>query len=160
MLMPKYAENIIVAVEYKKICQWYITNKLIWILDYEKKYNILKDYYISIGRSLKRFNYEVGSINDFSKSRFGILILDESKANLLLSNIENYKVSTVELRNMYSLAYDKQIYLPSLYVNFDKRCLMSQFPELDKFEDFVPNGWKGYYKKFESLLNKKMIYWK
>ncbi len=36
MLMPKYAENIIVAVEYKKKCQWYITNKLIWILDYEK----------------------------------------------------------------------------------------------------------------------------
>lgn len=160
MLMPKYAENIIVAVEYQKECQWYITNKLIWILDYEKKYNILKDYYIRIGRSMKRFNYEVGTIAAFSKDRFGILILDESKAGLFLSKIENYRISTIELRNLYSLANEKQSYLPSLYVNFDKRCLFSQFPELDKFEDFVPKGWNGFYKSFDNFLNKRMIYWK
>lgn len=120
----------------------------------------MQDYYARVGRSMKRFNYEVGSLDDFSKSRFGIPILDESKADLLLSNIENCRISTIELRDMYSLANEKQTYLPSLYVKFDKRCLMSQFPELDKFEDFVPKGWNGFYKNFYSFLHKKMIYWK
>ena len=109
---------------------------------------------------MKRFYYEVGSIDEFSKCRFGIIILDESNADMFLRCIDSYKVSTSDLQKMYLMSNEKQIYLPSLYVNFDNRCLISQFPELDKFEDFVPAGWRGDYKAFDDLLPRKIIYWR
>ena len=36
---PKYAENIIAGVIFKKKFQWYLTDKTIWKLDYRKLYD-------------------------------------------------------------------------------------------------------------------------
>ena len=55
-------------------------------------------------------------------------------------------ISTDELRKMMSMESDPGeilAYNPSVLIDFDKKILLSYYPEYMSFEDFVPEGWTG-----------------
>lgn len=159
LLTPKYCENIIVGVTYKRKFHWYVTDKLLWFLDYNKMYKALQDLYNQMGRSQKRFIYEVGDFNSFCEERWGIAVVNNSTAKDFLDKIGKYEVFSDELKNMFDSASDKSDYFPVLYVNFDKKELYSYFPEPESFEDFVPDDWKGIYQNFDNIILKSERYW-
>ncbi|GAA0134932.1 hypothetical protein YSY43_17720 [Paenibacillus sp. YSY-4.3] len=135
-LMPEYAQILIVGVVFQNSWTWYITEREYWFLNIEME------------------------------ERFGIEVLDESTAETFLHKIEEYKVSTleltdmiVELKNVFQY-YDEVLeFLPTIYVDFDKREFYSSFPEPMSFEDYVPEGWIGEYKSFYELVPVEERYW-
>jgi hypothetical protein len=161
-MKPKYCENIIVAVIYRKKFNWYITNKELWRMDFVKEYKSWKECYISMGRTEKQFMYDIGSLEEFCSKRWGIKVLDVKNADVFLSKIEKNKISSSELKQMFEDASDeeKNGYYPTLYVNFDKKEFYSFFPEPENFESFIPDGWKSNYMKFDNLISKDFRYWK
>lgn len=159
LIQPEYCENIIVGVTYMRKFHWYVTNKTIWILDYQKKYDSLEKYYAQIGHSKKQFIYEVGDFNSFCKDRWGISVLNNDSAKVFFSKIEQNEADTDELKKAFDCADDKSDYFPVLYIDFDKRELFSYFPEPENFQDFVPDGWNGVYKNFDNLIPIDKKYW-
>lgn len=135
-LLPEYAQILIVGVVFQNSWTWYITEREYWFLNIEME------------------------------DRFGIEVLDESTVETFLHKIEEYKMSTleltdmiVELKNVFQY-YDEVLeFLPTIYVDFDKREFFSLFPEPMSFEDYVPEGWIGEYKDFYELVPVKERYW-
>ncbi|MFC7681771.1 hypothetical protein [Paenibacillus sp. GCM10028914] len=135
-LMPEYAQILIVGVVYKESWAWYITEREYWFLNIEME------------------------------DRFGIELLNELTAEYFLHKIEEYKVSTIQLTSMIVELndvfqnYDEVLeFLPTIYVDFDKRELFSLFPEPIYFENYVPEGWIGEYKDFFELVPGTERYW-
>src|SRR5205807_1298043 len=48
---------------------------------------------------------------------------------------------------------------PSLLIDFDRKRLMSLFPEPASFEDYVPEGWSGEYGNFLDQVPEEQRYW-
>lgn len=135
-LMPEYAHVLIVGVVFQSSWSWYITEREYWFLNLEME------------------------------DRFGIEILNESTAKDFLPRIEEYRVPTSELSDMLEDLkdafenYDEVLeFLPTIYVNFDKREFYSLYPEPMSFEDYVPEGWLGEYKDFYGLVPVQERYW-
>ena len=158
-LFPEYCNNIIVGVIYKKTFSWYVTKIGIWYLDYDKYYKMLKQQYIDMERSQKRFEYEVGSYENFCGSRWGIKIVDSDKdINTFISKIEKYKASCTELKEYRDIADDISDYYPVLLVDFDKKCLYNYIQEPYYLQEYVPKGWKGKYDNFYTLIPQDQVF--
>ncbi|MGG1745130.1 hypothetical protein ABDH94_24030, partial [Bacillus paranthracis] len=84
-LEPLYAENIIVAVIYKNEFRWYVTDKELWFLDYNKLDNAYKNLGISI------------EDNDETEEKNGIKVLDHENVEVFLVRINKYKTTKEEL---------------------------------------------------------------
>jgi len=145
MIVPLYAENIVVGIVFKNKFNWYISRKEYWILDYNKA-GITDE---------SLFKYE----------REGIIILDQTTVSEFLNKIVEYKVETDELKEKF-LSYvkideDNAIYdyRPSLFINFDEKFLYSMFPEYTSFEEYIPDKWIGKYKSFYDLIDNSFKYW-
>lgn len=115
---PKYPETIIVLLKYKKSYRWFVTDKEIWFLDLKK----LISSYLEKG-------FEIHNPDDFS-DRFDIAVVNEDTVKEFLQKISNFEVSNEELRKIllqrtYSHIFDM---LPSLYVDFDDKELISYYP--------------------------------
>lgn len=54
---------------------------------------------------------------------------------------------------------EKINYMPSLYIDFDNKELISMYPEPASYEDYVPEGWKSEFKDFMDLIPKEYCYW-
>ena len=96
LILPEYNVNIIVGVMYNSQFTWYVTEKSIWHMDFKKKYETIKKKYDELGRTNKRFLYEVGDFETFCSLRFGIPVLDyvNFDSKILYSNypeIEDYE---------------------------------------------------------------------
>ncbi|MCM1506256.1 MAG: hypothetical protein NC177_03845 [Ruminococcus flavefaciens] len=146
---PKYAEDLIVAIINEGVFNWYVLHDYICTLDY----NILEDAYRKKGCNF---------IIDES-DRFGIRVVDEKTKDEFLENIKPFLVTTSELKIMRSeeKAPDELLgYRPSILIDFDKKCLLSYYPEYWSYEDFVPNGWTGKYQFFEDIIPEKFIFWR
>ncbi len=50
-------------------------------------------------------------------------------------------------------------FAPSLLVNFDQRQLFSQYPEMIRFEIYVPDNWVGAYRNFIAEIPRNERYW-
>ena len=50
-------------------------------------------------------------------------------------------------------------FAPCLLVNFDEKQLSSQYPEMIRFEHYVPNEWTGVYQDFLTEVPKEEQYW-
>ncbi len=159
-MKPEYCENVIVGISYKNKFNWYITYKDLWRMDYQKEYNMWKEYYINNGRTEKQFNFEVGSFQHFCERRWGIEVLNEKSADCFLKHIKENMVSTDKLRELYSTSNGKDLSLiPVFYVNFDKKIFCSNFPEPENYYDYVPIGWSNKYCMINVLIPKNNIYW-
>ena len=75
-MKPEYAQDIIVGVMRKKTFCWYVTNKVIWFLDYVKW-----------GRAFDP------NAEDSAKERFDILVVDDAHEEAFFEHIEPYRVS-------------------------------------------------------------------
>lgn len=146
---PKYAEIIIVLVKYKKSFRWFVADKEIWFLDLKK----LISSYLEKG-------FEIPNPDDFS-DRFNIAVVNEGTAGDFLQKINEFNTRTEELRKMleqrtYSHISDM---LPSLYVDFDDKELVSCYPEPASYELYVPDGWLGRYAQFTGVVPVDYRYW-
>lgn len=80
VLEPLYAENIIVAVIYNNKFKWYVTDKELWFLDYNKLDSVYKNLGISI------------EDNNEPEERVGLKVLDnENVVTILNEEFENDK---------------------------------------------------------------------
>jgi len=154
-LNVQYGENIIVGVKFKEEFDWFVTEKDYWYLDLIK----LENSFLNKGYML--FNQ-----GDYSE-RFDIPILNEKSAATFLNEIKEYKVNMSKLNELV-VALDlnktkrKQIimeFVPSLFIDFDSKLLLSLFPEPASFEEYVPNGWSGIYEDFLHRIPLEERYW-
>ncbi|RAP17506.1 hypothetical protein C2W64_04757 [Brevibacillus laterosporus] len=160
LLEPKALENIIVGVIVNHCFKWYISPKDLWFLDRKKQ----ADAYIKKFKELGLKN--IGNNIEEDDERKGIEVLDEHSFMEFVPRINKYSVSTDELRellklNLLTKSKEDTFYsfLPSLYVNFDKRELYSLYSEPASYEDYVPNNWKGVYEDFLFVIDRKEKYW-
>ncbi|MBL1230389.1 hypothetical protein IW492_14235 [Enterococcus sp. BWB1-3] len=152
-LIPDYTENIIVAVVLEGNLLWYVSDKEIWFLDYQKRIEAFKNKGYSI------------NIDYIDESRKNNLVLDTSNALDFLNLIQENEATVEELRESLlksksdvddSWKYD---YRPSLYVNFDKKILYSNYSEPSSYEDYAPEFWDSKYKDFENEIPSSKKYW-
>ncbi len=85
---------------------------------------------------------------------------------MFLENMEQYKVDRLALSKMLvekisiAASWEDVVDLcPVLMVNFDQRKLQSLFPEMIKFEDYLPDGWNGQYYDFYPEIPQEQRYW-
>ncbi|MEC0755088.1 hypothetical protein P8884_15290 [Bacillus haynesii] len=153
LLEPAYAENIIVGVVYNNVWNWYVTEKDVWFLDYNK----LDEAYKAKGFQLDDFIDE--------SERGGIQVLNYNNALEFLQRIKKYKVTTEELNHLmheifqHNATDDLLDFSPSLLIDFDKRKLYSMYPEPASYEEYVPNHWIGIYEDFTNLVPTNQKYW-
>jgi len=88
-------------------------------------------------------------------------IVNEYNVKEFLNHISAFLVKSDELKDMiinkeYGHIYD---IIPSIYIDFDKKILVSNFPEPASYEEFVPNDWKGEYDSFDELIPIDQRYW-
>lgn len=150
---PIYDEVIIVGVVYDNNFNWYITNKLFWIMNLEK---------------LSKYDY-----NDYFKDkeikqiRKDISILSEKNAKIFLNRIDKYKtdIDFLRLKILEKIKHSEkdnvelEEFYPTLMINFDNNILYSQYPEPLGFENYVPDNWKGKYTSFIEYINNENKYW-
>lgn len=160
LLEPKALENIIVGLLFDNSFKWYVTPKDLWFLDRNKQ----ADAYIKKFKEIGLGN--IGNNIEEDDERKGIEVLDEHSFIDFAPRINKYSVSTEELRGLVKLniltkSKEDTFYsfLPSLYVNFDKRELYSLYSEPASYEDFVPENWRGVYEDFLSKIDREDRYW-
>lgn len=160
LLEPKALENIIVCVLIENRFKWYVSPKDIWFLDREKLEEAYRKKYKEMGLG------NMGPFIEEDDERKGIEILDEDSYTEFAPKIAKYAVSTKELReslklNLLTEKKENTFYsfMPSLFVNFDKRELYSLYSEPASYEDFVPENWTGGYEDFLPFIDKAEKYW-
>ena len=126
-------EQFITYVIYKGCGKWYISDKEIWYLDYQKRI----EEYRKIGREIKE--------EYIDEKRKDLLCIEENNVLLFLKRIEEDECSTGDLKNLFLQNQEEDDYRPSLYVDFDKKLLYSMYIEPASYEDYVPVGWNAKY---------------
>lgn len=160
---PEYAQNVVVGVVFRSLFSWYVTEREYWYLDFTK-----------YERALLATGYTGPIIGNYS-SRFHIAILNENTAESFLSQIEHCRVPASALsqmmldqRKLYeecellnSLEYfnERLDFIACFLVNFDQRQFSSQYPEMIRFERYIPDGWTGSYRDFLSEVPEQERYW-
>lgn len=154
VLEPLYAENIIVAIIYNNEFKWYVTDKELWFLDYNKLDNAYKNLGIEI------------QDNNEPEERIGIKVLDNENVAIFLQRINKYRTTKDELNyllleNIKNKSEEEDLldFSPVLLINFDNKTLYSMFPEPASYEEYVPKGWSGKYEDFSELIPKSEKYW-
>ena len=149
---PIYDEIIIVGVNFNNKFNWYITNKLLWIMDLEKISKKEYDNYFD--------NQEINEI------RKDIITLSEKNADIFLDRLKPYVADINDLRlNIINklIGENQEIeleeYYPTLMLDFDKKILYSQYPEPFRFENYVPETWEGKYISFIDYIQNENKYW-
>lgn len=161
-MQPKYGENIIVGVMFKKKFQWYCTDKALWKLDYRRLYEAYQEEYRRRGMGLMEFTKSVGSFGEFISNRFRIPVLDKDTAKDFLKQIITDQISSGELGYALMRAESEEAkwsFYPALYVNFDTKELYSMDPEGDNFELYAPAGWRAARADFTRLVPPDECYW-
>lgn len=149
---PEYAENIIVAIIHNGKLSWYIADKEIWYMDYEKRIKQFED---------RGYNINIDYIDD---SRKELLVLDVDTIDIFKNKLIEYKVGAEELRNYLEKEKEKneEWYYdlsPSLYIDFDKKVFCSAYREMDRYEDYAPQDWQAENKEFLEDIPLQERYW-
>lgn len=152
-LQPNYMENIIVGIIFNSQFSWYVTDKELWFLDYSKMIVFFEKKGIKV------------NIDYIDNRRKNTIILDTENVSEFLTLIATNKVTANEL-NYNLLANITEIddtwkfnYRPSLYINFDKKILYSNYSEPASYEDYVPNLWEAKYEPFDDFIPNDQKYW-
>ena len=147
----EYARDIVVAVTYQRRFSWYASEKEFWILDQSKWSQFFRDAGIKVSG-----NYE---------DRFGIAIVNEANAGVFLEHIAPDRVTASHLQTLlgqYDLSdFDSFSHLmPSLFIDFDSKVVISYYSEPTAFEKFAPDSWTSAYRPFFDLIPLDERYWK
>lgn len=147
----QYAVDIIVGTIHRGEWAWFVSEKDPWFLDQEK-----------LSRAFERKGYHV---QHDSRDSTRVRSVDDSSADEFLESMRPYRVTVEELRSMINAKLPVESWediaelVPSLYVNFDDRTLLSLYSEPASFEDYVPDGWEGRYDNFLHLVPEDQQYW-
>lgn len=146
---PMYAKNVISYVIYKGNKKWYVVDHEIWYLDLRK---LIKSY--------EDKGHKIPNSEDFS-DRFNIdIITDENKENFIEAISEYYITSDLLRKKLSNIKLEELLgYVPSIYVDFDRKILISNFPEPAGFENYVPDDWEGKYENFLPMVDKEDQFW-
>jgi len=150
---PEYAQNIVVGVLFQHSFAWYITTRDYWYLDITK----YKD-------ALRAFGYPHPILEDYS-ARFDIAILDEHTAESFLVHVVDQRVPASALtqmmldRKVHDTYNDLLDFVPCFLVDFDQRQFSSLYPEMIRFERYIPEGWIGSFRDFLSDVPIEERYW-
>ncbi|MGG3639969.1 hypothetical protein [Bacillus gobiensis] len=153
LLEPCYAEHIIIGVIHNNSFEWYVTEKELWFLDYNK----LDDAYQA--RGFDKENLLIPS------EREDIEVLDQRSLDKFLSKLTKHKASKNDLYKILNDAVQSEEYddlldfSPSLLVDFNDQKLYSMFPEPASFEEYVPKGWIGELRDFTESVPVEEKYW-
>ena len=140
-------EQFIIYVVYKGCGKWYISDKEIWYLDYQKRIE-----------AYRKRGYEIKE-EYIDEERRDLLYVDEKNALLFLKRIEEDECSTGDLKELFLQNQEEDDYMPSLHVNFDKKLLYSMYMEPASYEHYVLVGWIGKFKKFFDIIPEEKCYW-
>lgn len=153
-LLPKYGENIVVGVMFKRHFEWYVTPKNLWKMDYKKLYSVWELAYKKSGKTKEQLETDIGTYEQFCEKRWNIEVIDGFTANNFFAHLFKCRYSADELRLLRMVAHDdrKKDYDAALFIDFDRNAMYSQFPKPENFENFVPVGWHGEYRDFMSLI--------
>lgn len=151
-LIPEYAENIVVAVIYNGNFSWYVTDKEIWYMDYERRINDFRE---------KGFKITLDMVDDVRRE---LLMLDINNVQEFEKKLIDFKATTVELREFINIAKEeneewKYDYSPSLYLDFDNEILYSAYRESANYEGYIPNSWHSAHKEFLEDIPYQFRYW-
>lgn len=168
-LKPEYAENIVVYIIYNNIGNWYVTDKDYWFMD---RIKIVKKN----NKSVITIDLEVSKHSE----KGDVEMLDSDTACKFLECINELKTEPAELLKLMndrleemkffeemvkagedgSEYFDDILdYCPVLYVDFDNKIFLSQYPEMISFENYVPEGWTADYKSFIEYIPEDVKYW-
>ena len=140
-------EQFIVFVIYNGYRKWYISDKEIWYLDYQKRI----EEYRKIGCEIKE--------EYIDERRKDLLCIEEDNVLLFLKRIEEDECSTGNLKKLFLRNQEEDDYKPSLYVDFDKKLFYSMYIEPASYEDYAPVGWNAKYKSFLDIIPVEKCYW-
>lgn len=157
--LPEAYENIIVGLKWRDRFAWYVSVKEMWFLvetiGQERAEQWCQE---------KCFPLEDAVFQE--DERYGIPVLNENTIDAFLPRISAYAAPVDELRDFMKLTLELSgredafyTYMPSLYVDFDKKVLYSMYTEPASFEDYVPSHWEGYYQDFLDLIEPEERYW-
>ena len=151
--LPDYTKELIVAVIFKDQFNWYVSNKELWFMDYEKWAD-----------TFRKNGYEA---NDeyIDERRKGLLVLDSDVASKFLIHVKQDKVTASDLQEgllLFRSEFDDDWvfdYRPSLYINFDEKKFYSNYSEPASYEEFIPSHWQSGKKDFKNLVPVAQRYW-
>ena len=147
MLKIDLNEQFIVYAIYNGCGKWYISDKEVWYLDYQKRIE-----------AYKKIGYEIKE-EYIDERRRDMLCLGEDNVLSFLKKMEADECSDKELKNIYLQNQGDNDYKPSLYVDFDKKTFYSMYVEPASYEDYVLVGWKAKYVSFLDLISAEKRYW-
>lgn len=157
---PDGITKIIIGTRINNDFNWYITDKDLWFMDYEKLHNDYKKKFENL-----KIPYNMDNHED-QNERKGLPILNEISIHELKPRIDKYKVTVDELRELLKmhLSFNSKedtyyCFIPALYLDFDKKKLYSLYTEYESFETYVAKGWSGKYEDFLSKIELKEKYW-
>ncbi|MPN40665.1 hypothetical protein SDC9_188203 [bioreactor metagenome] len=158
--LPEAYKNIIVGLKWRGKFAWYVSLKDMWFLD---ETALEREYEQWCKRKGLPLNFAVSEDDE----RYGLCVLNEKNVNLFLPRIAKYAVSSDELREYMKLAMNIKSrdevtleYMPSLYIDFDKKILYSMYTEPASFEDYLPANWQGYYQDFLDFIEPIEQFWR
>ena len=140
-------EQFIVYVVFNGVGRWYISDKEIWYLDYNKW----------IG-AYQKAGYEINKEHLDTRRRH-LLCLDEETAICFIQQIEADRCSSKDLSDLFFVNNGRRDFKPSLYVDFDRKELYSMYTEPASYEDYVPTNWNAQYQDFLELIPMNQRYW-
>lgn len=168
-MKPEYAESIIVYIKYNDIGNWYVTVKDYWFMNS-----------IKIAEKNNKFVITIAQDFDEHFERENVEKLDSNIASKFLECINGLKAEPEELKKMMKDRLEEMKFFeemveagedgseyfddildfsPVLYVDFDNKIFLSQYPEMIRFENYVPEGWESDYKSFTDYIPDKVKYW-
>ena len=153
--MIDFNEEFICFVRFKGVWNWYVSFKELWELDSR-----------IVEESVKKAGYSLPE-NGLPDERQGTYVLDSHNAAIFLDKIENCKFEVDQLRKLLFAERENNPedddwyfeYLPSLYVDFDKKEFYSMCTEPASYEKHVPEGWTAEYEDFLDKVPRDYQYW-
>ena len=128
--------------------QYFLSETHYWILDRVKWFRGVED------------------VEESHEERFGLAIVSRANAAKLLQQMQPFRKSIQELRDLLLANVDDTtpwsdaiVFFPSLMVDFRSQCLFTMWPETPSFEDFVPSGWSSDACEFLNELPGQERYW-
>ncbi|MCQ2416613.1 MAG: hypothetical protein MJ071_02240 [Oscillospiraceae bacterium] len=153
-------EKIVVCVVFKRKVHWFISDKILWRMDYLRWYDEYHDAYRRTGKNDAVFVKEIGSFGEFSSNRFRITVLDKDTIKDFMKKIPEQEISGGELAYAYARGNqaEQELQKPSLALDFDHRKYWSGLPSEDRFGAYVPHGWAS--ASCTEIIPAKEQYWK
>ena len=91
--------------------------------------------------------------------RCDLLEMNDSQIPIFIDRIKEYICSSSKLAEACKSYFDEDFF-PSLYVDFDKKHMISMYSEYASYEDYVPDGWESEFGDFLNLILINDMYWK